>query len=79
MDSSGGTGRAGLGGNGSQGNGWLKTRVTRTRGRPGLRSPSLVVSGAGLSNARHKGGWSSRQRAGSRGIVNRNEVALPFL
>ena len=79
VDSSGGTGRAGLGGNGSQGHGWLGARVTRTRDRPGLRSLSSVDGGAGLGNAGHGGGWSSGQRAGSGGNVNRNEAVLSFL
>ena len=79
VDSSGGTDRAGLGGKGSQGNGWLGARVTWKRGRPGLRSLGSVGGGAGLGNAGHGGGWSSGQRAGSVGNVNRNEAALPFL
>ena len=37
----------------------------------------MVVQG--LWNAGRGGGWSSEQRTGSRGNVNGNEVALPFL
>ena len=79
VDSSGGTGRAGLGGNGSKGNGQLGVRVTRTRGRPGLRLLSSTDGGAGLGNVGHGGGWSSGQRAGSGGNVNRKEAVLLFL
>ena len=79
VDLSDGTDRAGLGGKGSQGNGRLGARVTRTRNRPGLRSLSSTDGGAGLGNAGYGGGWSSGQRAGSGGNVNRNEAALPFL
>ena len=73
---SGGTGRAGLSGNGSHGNGRAQGKGhTRTTAGTG----GSVDGGAGLWNAVRGGGWRSGQRASSGGNVNGNEVALPFL
>ena len=68
VGSSGGTGRAGLDGNGSQGNG-------RAQGKGHTRA----ATGTGGSADGGAGLWNAGSGGGPGGNVNGNEVSLPFL